>query len=215
MPEEPMMEEEEREEQEEPHEEIEEEEMKRGARGWKVAKIHQRLGHPSKATLVRMLTLAGAPKEMIELAGRYDCPICAQASAPLRYPKINPVTRTSVFAKEVHLDLKYMHDAANKLHVALSLVDGGTSFHVACLLRNRKANYVARKFLRHWCSMYGTPATVYIDQGGEFDGAFVGWLEMHGIHSKWGSSRVATLVVSLDMPGTPSSGNSRPKDAQE
>ena len=183
VPEEPMMEEEEQEEQEEHHEEIEEEEMKRGEKGWKVVKIHQRLGHPSKATLVKMLTLAGAPKEMVELAGRYDCPTCAQVSAPSRYPKINPVTRTSVFAKEVHLDLKYMHDAANKLHVALSLVDGGTSFHAACLLRNRKADYVARKFLRRWCSMYGTPATVYVDQGGEFDEAFVGWLEMHGIYS--------------------------------
>ena len=62
-----------------------------------MAKIHQCLGHPNKVTLMRMLTLAGAPKEIIELAGRYECPIGAQVNAPSRYPK------------EMHLDLKYIY----------------------------------------------------------------------------------------------------------
>ena len=54
--------------------------------------------------------------------------------------------RTSVFGKEVHLDL-----------VALSLADGGTSFHRASLLRNRTADYVAQKFISHRCSLNRTP----------------------------------------------------------
>ena len=103
-----------------------------------MAKIHQCLGHPNKVTLMRMLTLAGAPKEIIELAGRYECPIGAQVNALSRYPK------------EMHLDLKYIYiyiyDVENKVHIALNLVDDGTSFHVACLLRNRKADYVTRNF---------------------------------------------------------------------
>ena len=88
---------------------------------------------------------------------------------------MNPFIRTSVFGKDVHLDLKYRHEVhARHLHVALSMVDGGTFFHAAYLLPNQKADCVAKKFLRHWCSLYGTPTTVYTDQGVRFDGTFVG-----------------------------------------
>ena len=67
LEEEQFMEEEEQEEQKE-EEVVGQEEMPRGGEAWKVAKIHQRLGHPANATLVRMLTLAGAPKSAIKIA---------------------------------------------------------------------------------------------------------------------------------------------------
>ena len=183
LSEEQLMEEEEKEEQElEEEANGQEGEEKKGSEGWRVAMIHQRLGHPTTATLVRMLTLAGASKDTIKIAENYKCPICQKVAPPDRYLKVNPFTRTSIFGKEVHIDLKYMHDANGKLHVALSMIDGGTSFHAACILLNRKAEYVAKKFHRHWASIYGTPTTLFVDQERKFDGAFIGWLETHGIH---------------------------------
>ena len=187
LAEEEFMEEEEMEEQEEEAEEGKE--IKKGSTEWKVAQVHQRLGHPTRQTLVRMLSLAGAPKSVITVAEQYQCPVCDAVAAPGRYPKQKPTMRPTTFGKEVHLDLKYMHDSAQKLFVALSIVDGATSFHTAVLLQNRKANYVASKFHRHWCSLYGSPTTVFIDQGGEFDGEFVGWLEAHGVHSRCTGAR--------------------------
>ena len=69
------------------------------------------------------------------------------------------------------------------------MVDAATSFHAALLLRNRNASHVARKFMRHWCSLYGSPEAITHDQGGEFDGAFVGWMESQsktsGARSPW------------------------------
>ena len=191
VPEEGFMEEEEAEEQQGQGEGQEEEDqvVKKGSAQWKVIQIHQRLGHPTPAALVRMLSLAGAPKQVIELAGEYQCPACQATAAPSRYPKLNPQVRPVVFGKEVHIDLKYMHDSSQKLFVALSMVDSATSFHAAVLLQNRKSVYVARKFHRHWCSLYGSPTTIYMDQGGEFDGEFVGWLEAHGIHSRCTGAR--------------------------
>eukprot|EP00434_Breviolum_minutum_P025436 symbB.v1.2.022474.t1/scaffold1996.1/size93170/9 len=103
------------------------EKIRKGSVKWKVRALHQRLGHPTKATLRRMLVLSGAPKE----------------------------------------------------------------YHMAVLLRSRAAAHVARKFHRHWCSLYGCPEDVILDQGGEFDGAFVAWLEGHGIHSKVSGARSA------------------------
>lgn len=70
----------------------------------------------------------------------------------------------------------YTHDHSQKVHVALSMVNGATSFHVAVLLQNRKANYVARKFYRHWCSLYGIPEVLFFD-GGEFGGSVVSSLD--------------------------------------
>ena len=102
MEEEQLMEEEELEERVEPKEDPAE--GVKGGTAWKIAKIHQRLGHPTKATLVKMLTLAGASKETLKAAEAHQCPTCETVAPPDRYPKVNPFVRTSIFGKEVHLD---------------------------------------------------------------------------------------------------------------
>ena len=167
------------------------EKIKKGSVKWKIRALHQRLGHPTKATLRRMLVLSGASKEVIHEAENYDCPICLETAMPGRYLKQRAEIRPVTFGKELHCDLKYIHDHNNKLFVALSVVDAATSFHMAVLLRSRSASHVARKFQRHWCSLYGCPEDIIMDQGGEFDGAFVAWLEAHGIHSKVTGARSA------------------------
>ena len=167
------------------------EKIKKGSVKWKVRALHQRLGHPTKATLRRMLVLSGAPKEVIHEAENYNCPICLETAMRGRYLKQKAEIRPVSFGKELHCDLKYIHDHSNKLFVALSVVDAATSYHMAVLLRSRAAAHVARKFHRHWCSLYGCPEDVILDQGGEFDGAFVAWLEAHGIHSKLSGARSA------------------------
>ena len=189
VPEEQFMEDEQEFEEEEEGVEDEKDSAEDKTKKWKIAQLHRRLGHPTNNTLAKMLQLSGANVEMINMSKTYKCPTCQQVSAPGRYPKQTPVPRTTMFGREVHLDLKYMHDTANKLFVALSIVDAGTSFHMAVLLRNRNATHVASKFHRHWCSHYGVPTAVILDQGGEFDGAFVGWLEAHGIFSKYTGAR--------------------------
>ena len=155
----------------------------------KIQRIHHRLGHPTNKTLVRMLALGGASKDLVERASKHECPVCQESTMPGRYLKAKAEVRPTVFGREVHCDLKYLHDAKNILHVALSMVDAATSFHAAVLLRNRNAAHVAKKFMRHWCSLYGSPEAITHDQGGEFDGAFVGWMESHGIQSKISGAR--------------------------
>ena len=118
-------------------------------------RIHHRLGHPTNKTLVRMLTLEGASKNLVERASKHECPDSQETTMPGRYLKAKAEVRPTVFGREAHCDLKYPHDAKNTLHVALSIVDAATSFHAAVLLRNRNAGHVANKFMRHWCSSTG------------------------------------------------------------
>ena len=158
---------------------------------WKLQKVHERLGHPTNETLARMLSLSGATKAMVESAKNLQCPTCHEIAPPGRYMKQRVESRPTTFGTEVHVDLKYLHDVEGHLHVALSAIDAGTSFHMAVLLRNRNAEHVARKMARHWCSLHGIPQAMVLDQGGEFDGMFVGWMESHGIHSKVSGARSA------------------------
>ena len=148
-----------------------------------LSKLHRRLGHPSNTTMAKMLSLAGASKEMVRKAENHHCPTCQEIAPPGRYLKQKPETRPVTFGLEVHCDLKYIHDAKQQLFVALSMVDAATSYHAAVLLRNRSATHVAKKFARHWCSIHGVPKMVVLDQGGEFDGGFIAWLEQHGIYT--------------------------------
>ena len=54
---------------------------------------------------------------------------------------------------------------------------------MAVLLQNRKANYVARK--KTGAASMGLLKCCSLIKGVEFDGEFIGWLEAHGIHSRY------------------------------
>lgn len=158
-------------------------EEKNGAVRETVAKIHQRLGHPSRATLLRMLKLAGAPKETIEEAKTFQCPVC-QSKAPPEKPYLqNPRVRPAGFNVEVHVDLKYGKNIQDETFVALSVVCAGTNKHMAVLLKTRKASYVAKKFIKHWVAVFGRPERIVMDQGGEFERDWILILEQYGIFS--------------------------------
>ena len=148
-----------------------------------VVKMHQRLGHPSKDSLVRMLKLGGAPKEVLDYAKEYECPVC-QAMAPPDRPfqqKARP--RPAGFNVEVHVDLKYAKNIKDQSFVALSMLCAGTNKHAAVLLKTRKPSYVARKFVKHWVAPFGRPSRVVMDQGGEFEKEWILMLEQYGIFS--------------------------------
>ena len=146
--------------------------------------VHRRLGHPSNETLVRMLQLGGASEELVEHARNLECASCAQRSPPPRPLPARPDARPVLFNHVVHLDLKYQHDMSNQSYVALSIVDGATSYHVARLLRTRDPAHVAQKFLSGWIGVYGIPNEVVCDQGGEFETEFIGLLESYAIASR-------------------------------
>ena len=146
--------------------------------------VHRRLGHPPNETLVRMLQLGGASEEMIELARHFDCPVCRLGSQPRRPFAAKADSRAVSFGLSVHLDLKFQQDYKGEVYVCLSMVDEATTYHAARLLRNRSPEHVARKFINGWVGLYGVPQRVTLDQGGEFETAFMGMLESHAIYSK-------------------------------
>ena len=60
------------------------------------------------------------------------------------------------------------------------------------MLKTRRSEYVASKWVRHWLSQFGAPARITHDQGGEFEKGFVAMLEEYslpttvtGAHAGW------------------------------
>ena len=128
--------------------------------------------------------MGGANDELLELARHLKCPTCQMRKQPTRPLPARPGSRPIAFNYEVHLDLKYIKDAANQLYVALSMVDAATCFHAARLLRCRDPSHVAAKFMSGWLAIFGIPVTIVLDQGGEFETEFIALLESHSIASK-------------------------------
>lgn len=144
---------------------------------------HRQLGHPSRDTLVRMLRMSGANADAIRYARKWVCDVCACRQPPKHPMATSPVQRPFGFNRAVHVDLKYVYDSRGRRYVALSVVDLGTVYHICCLLKTRRSDYVAAKFFRHWIQPFGAPERIWHDQGGEFELSFVQLLEQMAIPS--------------------------------
>ena len=148
-----------------------------------VEQAHRQLGHPSRNTLVRMLRLAGATDGAVEHAKLWRCDVCASRAPPKHPTAAAPGLRPYGFNRHHLVDLKYFRDSRRKLYVALSMLDAGTLFHQAVLLKTRRSEYCADKWHKHWLCIFGAPAKIRLDQGGEFESGFTALLENYSIPS--------------------------------
>ena len=157
-----------------------------------VEQAHRQLGHPSRKTLVRMLRLSGATDGAVEHAKTWRCDVCALRAAPKHPTAAAAGVRPYGFNQQHQVDLKYVRDSRGRKYVFLSMLDVGTAFHQGVLLKTRRAEYVASKWLRHFVEPFGIPKRLIHDQGGEFEAGFTAMLEdlslpttVTGAHSGW------------------------------
>ena len=149
-----------------------------------VIMAHNRMGHPSRKTFLRMLRIGGSHPEAIKFAKNWTCPVCAEKLAPQKPVSVAGHLRPFGFNKTIHIDLKFMGDVANHTYAALSLVCTGTAYHKAVLLKTKTPRYVAKKILRHWISTFGAPLHLVHDQGPEFERDVVALLEDMSINTE-------------------------------
>ena len=150
--------------------------------------IHRRLGHPSHETLMRMLRLAGAERWLIEAARELSCSTCGASSAPGRPMSQRSDMRPTVFNEHIAIDLKFMKDCMDQKYVALSMVDLATNYHQATLLKSRSPPHVAHKLIHKWINLFGIPARISLDQGGEWEAEFLLVMEEHAIDTQFSGS---------------------------
>ncbi len=73
-----------------------------------VQKAHNGLGHPSKATFLRMMNLANATEAAKRYAKAWECPICARRAAPRKPQVATGELRPNGVNQTMCVDLKYL-----------------------------------------------------------------------------------------------------------
>lgn len=149
-----------------------------------VRKMHRGLGHPERGTMLRLMKLSGASSSAVKYAKTWQCPVCQKMSRPTKPAKATTAIRPFGFNETVGMDLKYQKDHRQNRFVALTVVDSGTAFQQATLLKSRDPKHVAEKFVDLGISHYGCPRMVINDQDGEFSSYFTQMLEDLGLDTK-------------------------------
>ena len=88
----------------------------------------------------------------------------------------------------------------------MSMIDCGTGYHQATMVKTRQSGYCATKWHKHWVAHYGAPQRVWHDQGGEFEQGFAALLEdlsvastVTGSHAGWQLSFAERYGGLLDL----------------
>ena len=135
-----------------------------------VQRAHEQLGHPGIDKFVRILRLGGASDEAIQIARDLECSTCQRTKTPST-PRKSAMPPSADFNQTIGIDLFFVdnHDRTKKVPV-LSIIDWGTLFHQACVLKDKTAGRVRRAYRRLWLRVSGPPRKIVSDQGLEFVG---------------------------------------------
>ena len=149
----------------------------------KLKVVHRNLGHPCNATLVRLLTDAGANDEVLAEAKRFECADCLQrgrrASSQTAVPQ--PVREKWHTISVDTFWWKYpetaLHDGETNQHVVgISIMDEATDLHSAVIVRkgfgkhmhNISGEEFIKGFSEGWLQRFPAPTVLRYDEEGFF-----------------------------------------------
>ncbi|CAE6956523.1 RE1 [Symbiodinium sp. CCMP2456] len=143
-------------------------------------RLHQNLGHPRREDLLRHLRLAGCEEAVLKAVKSMHCDVCASTSGP-RIARPSTVPRMYDFNDCVGADLLHHHDCEDQRHTFLSIVDWGTSYHVAVPLNGFNNDDIEKAFNDNWVVPFGPPKKVSLDLDGAVQKGICRLCEWHGI----------------------------------
>ena len=125
-------------------------------------RLHQNLGHPRGADLVRHLRLAGCEASVVKAAKGMRCQVCEATRQP-QVARPTTLPRMLSFGEIVCADILYAHDCEDKRHTFLSLVDVGATYHVVIKLANTGGKEIEKAFNTYWLTPFGAPNAISLD----------------------------------------------------
>ena len=131
-------------------------------------KLHQNLGHPPNSELARHIRLSGGSSEAVKACKTLRCRTCQACARPYSARPSKPVPALD-FNEVLGLDLIFLKDSLHQSHVALSMVDYASTFHV---VKDRTAKTLAETVRDHWVSWAGPPHTFALDLDSGFKSVF-------------------------------------------
>ena len=142
-------------------------ELTSGEKMEKAKKLHRQFAHASKERLIRLLKSGGC-KDKDFLKQIEEC--CEKCEFCMKYkkPKPKPIVampKAEEFNQVVSMDLKEVEKGKVWL---LHLIDHGTRYTAAAVVKSKRANVIVQKIFQIWISYFGSPKVFHSDCGGEF-----------------------------------------------
>ena len=137
-------------------------------------KLHQQFGHPVDYEKLKALCsdagihdreLSKAIEEVTE-----SCTTCNR----FRKAKLKPVVSLPMandFNEVLAMDLKFITVA--KQHIILHMIDIFTRYSAGALVKSKDKEVIVNAILKNWIAIFGKPATIFSDNGGEFNNALL------------------------------------------
>ena len=134
-----------------------------------LVKLHRQLGHPRKETMVKLLKNVNCDDKTTRtmVAEINDkCQICKRFTTTPPRPVVS-LPPACEFNEVLTVDLK---DAkVQQFKFILYMIDGFTRQTVGVFIKDKKPATVVHNLMLHWVSVYGRPARLWSDVGGEFN----------------------------------------------
>ena len=142
-----------------------------------IRRLHRNFRHLPKNALVQMLRASKVPKSFIDAAKAHRCDVCDSTKPP---PRLNKTSRPKpyIFNHEVGVDVLEIKDAAGTFYDILNVVDYGTTFEQAFIVRAGENHGVPSSkscldaFVKGWTRPFGWPKFVAADRGTHNRGVF-------------------------------------------
>ncbi|XP_077974967.1 uncharacterized protein LOC144430759 [Styela clava] len=132
-----------------------------------ITKLHKQFGHASQDKLKKLIQNAG--KWNADLSSLIeetvsDCEICKVYKKPSPRPVVG-LSWANDFNQTVAVDLHQLGSDMWYLH----MIDHFTRYSRAAIVRNKFSSTIVKKFMQNWIGIFGSPARILSDNGGEFD----------------------------------------------
>ena len=151
-----------------------------------IRRLHRNFKHLPRNALVQMLRAAKAPKDFIEAAKSHRCDVCEATRPPARTNKVSR-PKPYVFNHEIGVDVFEVKDAAGTFYDLLNVVDYGTTFQQAFIVREGQTNGVPSSsncldaFVKGWSRPFGWPKLLAADRGMHNRGVFGQTMSKKGV----------------------------------
>ena len=148
-----------------------------------VRKMHRQFGHVSPRVLLEILRASGAKSEFLKAARTLRCEGCDAHKPKPQTQKVG-MPRTFEFNNTIGVDIFEVKDVNGQRYSILSMVDQGTCFHQAKVVRigggQPSSTTCFRAFQSTWTAWAGQPREVISDRGLRNRGAFSEGLAARG-----------------------------------
>ena len=145
-----------------------------------LAHLHVTLGHLSNERLVRMLSLAGGNKQLLQGAQQLRCQVCCMVRPPQSRPQVS-YQKPSNFNQKVSGDCFHVWDIHNLRYSVVHFIDELTDYQIGDVSFDPTSAWTAAVLRDRWYSVFGPPDLLLTDGGMEFQGSMVRLNEMCGV----------------------------------